>query len=133
MASMIAFTYFAQNLKDLLKGKDEDDDLPPFKEFLRTMYGSGLVGTAERPLTALMPLYGSSSALGNSVDKLLGTTAGAITDSIIGESPQLAYLDNGVGMFSDALADDNSRLSRNILKATPANVFKNWFAPIDKE
>jgi len=80
-----------------------------------------------------MPLYGSSSALGNSVDKLLGTTAGAITDSIIGESPQLAYLDNGVGMFSDALADDNSRLSRNILKATPANVFKNWFAPIDKE
>lgn len=133
MAAMIAFTYFAQNLKDLLKGKDEDDDLPPFKEFVRTMYGTGLVGTLERPLTALMPLYGNSSSLGNSVGNMLGNTAGAITDSIIGESPQLAYLDNGVGMFSDALADDNSRLKRNLIKATPANVFKNWFAPIEKE
>jgi hypothetical protein len=133
MAAMIAFTYFAQNLKDALKGKEEEDDLPPFKEFVRTMYGSGLVGTAERPINALLPLYGNNSDLGRAVDGMLGNTAGAITDSIIGESPQLAYLDNGVGIFSDALADDNSRLTRNLLKATPANVFKNWFAPIEKE
>jgi hypothetical protein len=133
MAAMIAFTYFSQNLKDALKGKEEEDDLPPFKEFVRTMYGSGLVGTAERPISALLPLYGNNSDLGNAVDGMLGNTAGAITDSIIGESPQLAYLDNGVGIFSDALADDNSRLTRNLLKATPANVFKNWFAPIEKE
>lgn len=133
MAAMIAFTYFAQNLKDLLKGKDEEDELPPFKEFVRTMYGTGLIGTAERPLNAIMPLYGNSSSLGTSVDKMLGNTAGAITDSVIGESPQLDYIDNGLGMFFDALEGDNSNIARNAVKATPANVFKNWFTPIKEE
>jgi len=133
MAAMIAFTYFAQNLKDALKGKDEDDDLPPFKEFLRTLYGSGLVGTVERPLTAIMPLYGNNSDTGKLIEAMLGPTAGAVTDSVIGESPQLSYVDNFVGIFSDAMGDDQSRIPRDLLKATPANVFKNWLAPMEKE
>ena len=125
---MVAFAFLAQNIKDFLKGKEEDEEKDS-KDFLRVLYGSGLLGTAERPLTALFPLYGEqTSATGQAVGDFIGRPFGDVVDAVISEAPPLDYVDRGVDIFGDVVEGKTKNIGRKAASLTPANVFKNWFA-----
>ena len=133
MAAMIAFSFLAQNLKDFMKDKEEEEE-KEFKDFLRVLYGSGLLGTGERPLTALFPLYGeTTSATGRAVGDFIGRPFGDVVDAAISEAPALDYLDRGVDIFGDVVEDKTKNIGRKAASLTPLNVFKNWFAEYERE
>lgn len=96
MSTMIALGFFSQAMKDLIKFDDDDDnegtlgnpylDTPEY--IRRGVMSSGLVGTGERLIDMVAPIYGQrSNGMGD-----------WIYNQATGESPTLGY----VGRLGDA-------------------------------
>ena len=121
MTSMLALAFLSIAMKDALTGKEEKEEREgdDFKHIMRGIYSSGLVGTAQRPIDAIFPLYGEKNSLvGKGIGKVLGNTAGEVTDSVISESVALNYLDDLGKAVEGHISDDDNKWRRT-LNVTP--------------
>lgn len=135
MLAMTSLAFLSITMKDALTGKEdrEEEDGDDFKHIMRGIYSSGLVGTAQRPIDAIFPLYGErNSILGKGIGKVLGNTAGEITDSVISESVALNYLDD-IGKAVEGQVTDNDNKWRRTLNVTPlaGTLLKDRVAPYE--
>ena len=96
------------------------------------MYASSLVGVGERPLSLVAPIYSQRSTVGQGVRNALGHTPGKLVDVLIGESPQLSYVDNVIGAGAD-IATGDPNADRSALSLVPGvGIFKNYLTPYER-
>jgi hypothetical protein len=134
IAGMVALGFLSVAIKDAIRKNEEDDDEPmTFKDAMRALYGSGLVGTAQRPIDAVFPLYGrQQTVIGEGLGGLLGSPARTITNSIIKEATPIGTLDSILDAGKGYITDDKNK-ERQLLNVLPIyNVLKNHLAPYEK-
>jgi len=108
IATLLFLGFFTQYLRDLLKYGEETPYLDNFEQFRRGVNASGLLGTGERVINTVFPLYDSQSD--NWVEFAL--------DEISGQAPVLGY----AGKLGDAavsIFDEQDKAPGKILKAAP--------------
>jgi len=142
IASLLALSFLAQSMKDGAKMAFADDEakerkedyLTEWQKFIRAVYGSGVIGVLERPIDAIVPLYGERGTFtGNKLSKVFGQVVRTPVDTIISEAPGLSYVDS-VFKAGESTMTGSSNAARNILKVTPyVAPFKDWFAPYIEE
>ena len=114
MATLIAIAFFSNFLRDLVKYGEETPYLDDWGQFRRVMNSSGLMGTGERVLNTVFPMYDQRS------DGWLD----AALDEISGQAPVLGYggklLDVGASIWE---GKDNvgSRIQRAAPVTGPIN------------
>ena len=142
IASLLALSFLAQSMKDGAKMAFADDEskerkeeyLSEWQKFMRAVYGSGIIGVLERPIDAIVPLYGDRGTFtGNKLSKVFGEVVRSPANTVISEAPGLSYLDSAF-KAGESIVTDDPNTARNLLKITPyAAPFKDWFAPYIKE
>ena len=119
MVTMIMMGFASQHLKDIIKygfGDDEDERLTGENPYLDTpeyiqrgIRASGLLGTGERALEFMFPLYEQrSDGVG---DWVFNTSTG--------ESPALSYLKRGFGGVEKTLSGDVTGGAKDIARLAP--------------
>jgi len=81
MVMMIALGFLAMYLKDLIKFGEEPSWLDDEKKFYRAIYASGLLGTGERLLSHIFPVYNFGGKDGLE----------SVLNEVGGQAPSLAY------------------------------------------
>ena len=119
MATMIMLGFASQHLKDLLKyGTDEEEyerktGLNPYLDTAeyarRGLLSTGLLGTGERVINAMFPIYETRSD--NAGDWLF--------NQAVGESPALGYVERVAGAAGALAGGDVGRAAEQVAKATP--------------
>ena len=108
--AMVAAAMLATMLRDEIKYGETTPYLDDYDKFRRVIFSSGLLGSSERLLQGISPLYGSRSAIpagdnaitrgiSSSIDGLLGEAAayGTVKD-IVGGAYELGFGDNRAGV-----------------------------------
>ena len=119
MATMIALGFASQHMKDLIKyGGDEEEferktGANPYLEkaeyLQRGLLSTGLLGTGERVVSTLFPIYEQRHD---------GLTDWAF-NSVIGESPALGWGERVAGAAGALAGGDVGRAAEQAAKATP--------------
>ena len=118
-------------MKNAIRGKEDDEDA--WRKRMRALYSSSLIGTLERPLSLVAPLYNPRSHVGDAIGNTLGHTPGKLVNTLIGESPQLSYVDDVIGVAEDAITGDLN-LKRNFIDIAPAgSLIKDYLTEYQKE
>ena len=127
IASLLALSFLAYSIKDSAKVLFADDEtkkrkeeyLTDWQKFIRTIYGSGAIGVLERPIDAIMPLYGQRSTFtGRAAAGIFGDLIRTPVNTVVSESPGLSWLDSGFGAVEALVTDDPNTL-RKFAKITP--------------
>ena len=128
--TMIMMGFLSQHVKDFVKyGPDEDDferktGLNPYLDtagyIRRGIQSSGIIGSAERVLNFLDPVYESHSS----------GVADWTFNSAVGESPALGWLERATGAAGSLVRGDVGRATTQGLKAAP---FFGPFSIINKK
>lgn len=132
MATMIMLGFLSQAIKDEIKyGLDDEEDktlgnphLDTADYIRRGVFSSGLLGTAERAISFIDPIYESNTEGG--ADWAFSTAAG--------ESPTLGYIQRVAGAAGSFMEGDVGEGSKQVIKATPyvgpfsffANIAGEW-------
>ena len=126
-ATMIMMGFVSMGIKDLIKYMDDEDEFDGFKTgknpyletgdyWRRGVQASGLLGTAERPLNFLSPIYDSASD--GPVDWLF--------NSVVGESPALGWGQRAGNAAGHFLKGDTGKAVEQALKASPGVGPLSW-------
>ena len=132
MATMIMLGFLSQHIKDVLKyGVSDEDDETGHNPHLKTadyvrrgIFASGLLGTAERAISFVDPIYESRS----------DGAADWIFDTAVGESPGLSYVQRAAGVPASLIQGDVGGALKGAAKVTPyvgpfsqaANQLEEW-------
>ena len=109
MALMIVLGYASQELKDRVKYGGPTPYLDDFEKARRAVNSSGLLGTGERVINTIIPIYPQRT------DGLIDYTWSEVS----GQSPALTTLNNmGAGAVA-ALEGEPRRAANQLLKSTP--------------
>jgi hypothetical protein len=108
IATLVALGFFSQFLRDLLKYGEETPYLDDWGQFRRAMGASGLMGTGERVVNTLFPLYDTKT------DDWLEFAL----DEISGQAPVLGYGGKLTDATHSILMGESNAPSR-IQKAAP--------------
>ena len=121
MTTMIALGFVSQYLKDLLKYGEASPYLEDAEKFQRALGASGLLGTGERVLSFVNPIYQKQSD--GPVDWVF--------DTLLGESAAASNIQRGAKGLATLPVDPEKGLY-NILKTTPftgpLNESNKWVA-----
>jgi len=116
--AMVSAAMLATMLRDEIKYGETTPYLDDYDKFRRVIFSSGLLGTSERLLQGISPLYGSRSALPTGDNAISAGVSSAI-DGLLGESA--AY-----GTATDVLTGayelgfgDNRKAAEKALKLLP--------------
>ena len=109
MATMIMLGFLSQYIKDLLKYGQATEYLDTPKKIQRAIGASGLMGTTERLLNVVNPLYESryNNSIEWAADTLLGESAGLSTAARLGDAAGSVFDGN------------TSRTAHKLSKLTP--------------
>lgn len=113
MVLMISMGFASQELKDRLKFGGENPYLDDFEKGRRAINSSGLLGTGERVLNTVFPIYQSRT------DNVGEWAAG----EVIGQAPVLSSITSMVGGVTDLIEQDTEMGVNKLLKATPIGPF----------
>ena len=132
MATMIMLGFLSQHLKDEIKyGLDDEEDETGSNPHLKTadyirrgVFASGLLGTAERAISFIDPIYESRS----------DGAADWIFDTAVGESPGLSYVQRAAGVPASLIQGDVGGAAKGAVKSAPlfgpfsfiANKAEDW-------
>ena len=109
MALMIVMGFASQELKDRLKYGESSPYLDDFEKARRAINSSGLLGSGERVLNTIFPIYAQRT------DGIAEWTWAEVS----GQSPALTTLSNVGSGASSLLQGETSRAANQLLKATP--------------
>ena len=111
MFTMIVLGFASQYLKDWLKyGTGDNPYLDSNQKIRRAINSSGLLGSGERVLNMLFPLYGTKEGQ---------STASWMFDTAVGEMPAMNPVGRLVNASQDAYQGKYTDAKYNILRATP--------------
>ena len=111
MGTMIALGFASQYLKDWLKhGKGENEYLDNMGLLRRAVNSSGLLGTSERALSMVFPMYDSPKSE-NGIEKILSTA--------LGEAPALSPVGRLTTAATQMYEGNYDDAKYNALRATP--------------
>lgn len=111
MFMMIVLGFASQYLKDWLKyGSGDNPYLDSNQKIRRAVNSSGLLGSGERVLNMLFPLYGAKE--GQSTPEWMFDTA-------VGEMPAMNPVGRMIAASRDAYQGDMDDAKYNVLRATP--------------
>lgn len=113
MVLMIAMGFASQELKDRLKFGGENPYLDDFEKGRRAINSSGLLGTGERVINTVFPIYQSRT------DNVGEWAAG----EVVGQAPVLSSITSMVGGVTDLIEQDTDMGVNKLLKATPIGPF----------
>jgi hypothetical protein len=113
MVLMIAMGFASQELKDRLKFGGENPYLDDFEKGRRAINSSGLLGTGERVLNTVFPIYQSRT------DNIGEWAAG----EVVGQAPALSSITSMAGGVADLIQQDTDMGVNKLLKATPIGPF----------
>ena len=113
MVLMIAMGFASQELKDRLKFGGENPYLDDFEKGRRAINSSGLLGTGERVINTVFPIYQSRT------DNVGEWAAG----EVIGQAPVLSSITSMAGGIADLIQQDTDMGVNKLLKATPIGPF----------
>ncbi len=114
-ATLIALGFFAQYLRDLAKYGEETPYLDDWGKFQRAIGSSGIMGTGERVVNTVFPLYDTSTD---------GWIDAAI-EQISGQAPVLGYAGK-IGDMGVSIFEDKDNAPSRIIKAAPITGPVNW-------
>ena len=132
MATMIMLGFASQHIKDYLKysgdvGEDDYEEKTGLNPYLdkaeyirRGLLSTGLLGTGERVINAMFPIYEQRSE--NAGDWLF--------NQAVGESPALGYIERVAGATGALAQGDVGRATEQAFKAAPGF---GPFSAINKE
>lgn len=113
MVLMIAMGFASQELKDRLKFGGENPYLDDFEKGRRAINSSGLLGTGERVINTVFPIYQSRT------DNVGEWAAG----EVVGQAPVLSSITSMAGGTADLIQQDTDMGVNKLLKATPIGPF----------
>ena len=113
MVLMIAMGFASQELKDRLKFGGENPYLDDFEKGRRAINSSGLLGTGERVINTVFPIYQSRT------DSVGEWAAG----EVVGQAPVLSSITSMAGGVADLIQQDTDMGVNKLLKATPIGPF----------
>ena len=113
MVLMIAMGFASQELKDRLKFGGENPYLDDFEKGRRAINSSGLLGTGERVINTVFPIYQSRT------DNVGEWAAG----EVVGQAPVLSSITSMAGGVADLIQQDTDMGVNKLLKATPIGPF----------
>ena len=113
MVLMIAMGFASQELKDRLKFGGENPYLDDFEKGRRAINSSGLLGTGERVINTVFPIYQSRT------DNVGEWAAG----EVVGQAPVLSSITSMAGGIADLIQQDTDMGVNKLLKATPIGPF----------
>jgi len=108
LATLLAMGFFSQYLRDLLKYGEETPYLDDFEKFQRAVGASGILGSGERVINTMFPLYDTRS------DGWLDFAL----DEISGQAPVLGY-GGKLGTAVDSIFSGADNAPSRIQKAAP--------------
>ena len=109
MAIMIALAFLSQAIKDELKYGEESPYLDDAEKIRRGISSSGLLGSAERVINTLMPMYDEKS------DSALGW----VWNEVSGQSPGLSNVTSLGKAGADLMEGDVHGATKGVLRNTP--------------
>jgi len=115
LMSMLTLGYAAQYIKDMVKFGEGSPYLSDDKKYLRALYSSGLLGTPERLISQVFPLYE-------------GRDKGIVMnmwETGSGEAPAFGLLKNTYKLGQGLADDDGSKASKSALALTPLSPLKH--------
>ena len=120
IVGMLVIAGLGISLKESIKGREDDEEPYNSRDFLRTMYASGLVGTPERVISQIFPVYNPSSTLGDAIGKNVSQPFGDLVDLAIGEAPIISNIDNAsLRGFQSLLDEKDPNAARNFIGQFP--------------
>ena len=122
MVLMITMGFASQELKDRLKFGGENPYLDGFEKGRRAINSSGLLGTGERVVNTIFPMYESRSD--NAADWVVG--------EFVGQSPVLGSIANLISGGSQMMQQNYKSGVNKLLKVTPIGPF-TWLRNIINE
>ena len=113
MVLMVAMGFASQELKDRLKFGGENPYLDDFGKGRRAINSSGLLGTGERVINTVFPIYQSRT------DNVGEWAAG----EVVGQAPALSAIVSLAGGVTDSMQQDTEMGVNKLLKGTPIGPF----------
>ena len=113
MALMIMMGYASQELKDRIKYGEDNPYLDDMEKARRAISSSGLLGSGERVINTLFPMYESRTQ---------GVLDYAFTE-VTGQSPGLTTAANIASGAASFIEGEPERAANKLLKATPLSAF----------
>jgi len=116
--TMMAAAMFATMLRDEIKYGETTPYLDDYDKFRRVVFASGLLGTGERVLQGMSPLYGRRSAIptgGNPVTESLSRSI----DGLLGESAAYGLVTDALGSAFEFGFGDNEKGVKKAVKMLP--------------
>lgn len=113
MASMIMMGYASQELRDRIKFGKHNPYLDTSETIRRAISSSGLLGTGERVINTLFPMYETRS------DNVAEWT----WNEVVGQSPALGIATQGASGLGDLMQGDIARGANKMLRLSPIGAF----------
>ena len=115
--TMMAAAMFATMLRDEIKYGGTTPYLDDYDKFRRVVFASGLLGTGERILSGIDPMYGSRPIM--SSDNALGSSVMGAVEGVLGEAAGYGTVKDVANSAYELSFGDNYKAAKSAAKLVP--------------